>query len=55
MTGTHRGDLFGISPTGKQVRMGGISIYRIADGRMREAWVARDDLGLLRQLGAVPQ
>jgi hypothetical protein len=31
-----------------------ISIYRIADGRIVEAWYAEDTLGLLEQLGALP-
>lgn len=52
--GTHQGSLMGIPPTGKQVHMEGISIYRIADGRMQEAWVQYDILGLLQQLGAFP-
>jgi steroid delta-isomerase-like uncharacterized protein len=52
--GTHRGSLMGIPPTGRQVHMEGISIYRIADGQMQEAWVQYDILGLLQQLGAFP-
>jgi steroid delta-isomerase-like uncharacterized protein len=51
--GTHRGELMGIPPTGKEVAMPGISIYRIAEGRMQEAWVQYDMLGMLRQLGVV--
>jgi predicted ester cyclase len=31
--GTHRGELLGVPPTGKQVRIGGISIFRLAGGR----------------------
>jgi hypothetical protein len=29
-------------------------VYRVADGRIREHWAVRDDLGMLRQLGALP-
>jgi len=29
-------------------------VYRLADGRIAERWAVRDDLGMLRQLGAVP-
>ena len=30
-----------------------IHIYRVAEGRLAEHWVVRDDLTMLRQLGAV--
>jgi steroid delta-isomerase-like uncharacterized protein len=30
-----------------------IHIYRVADGKLAEHWVVRDDLTMLRQLGAV--
>jgi steroid delta-isomerase-like uncharacterized protein len=53
--GTQTGPLMGIPPRGKQVRMAGISIYRIANGQLQEAWVQYDALGLMQQLGAVPQ
>jgi predicted ester cyclase len=33
--------------------MPGINIFRIADGRIVERWGRLDELGLLRQLGAV--
>jgi predicted ester cyclase len=31
-----------------------VHIYRISDGKMIEHWVVRDDLTMLRQLGAIP-
>lgn len=52
--GTQQGELMGIPPTGKHVSIGGISIYRIADGKMQQAWIEYDMLGLLQQLGVVP-
>jgi steroid delta-isomerase-like uncharacterized protein len=52
--GTHKGDLFGIAPTGKQATATGISIDRWANGKIAESWVNWDTLGLLQQLGAVP-
>lgn len=51
--GTHKGELMGIAPTDKQVSVAGITIYRIAKGRIVEDWSNWDTLGLLRQLGAV--
>ena len=52
--GTHRGELVGIAPTGKEVMVTGILIFRTANGRIEEVWVNWDALGLLQQLGAVP-
>lgn len=54
MTGTHRGEFFGIAPTGKQVRVEGIHILRIRDGKVVEHLGVNDDLGFMQQLGAVP-
>jgi steroid delta-isomerase-like uncharacterized protein len=53
--GTQSGELLGIPPTGKQATMSTISIYRLADGKVRDMWWAYDSLGLLRQLGALPE
>jgi predicted ester cyclase len=52
--GTHRGQLGPIAATDRPFEMDGITIERIEDGRIAEVWVARDELGLLRQLGVVP-
>lgn len=52
--GTHRGTLMGIPPTGKHIRVGGISIYRLVDGRQAEQWEQADTLGLMQQLGVIP-
>ena len=50
--GTHRGDFFGIAPTGRRGTTTGIHIFRIADGKIVEHWGNSDDLGLMQQLGA---
>jgi steroid delta-isomerase-like uncharacterized protein len=52
--GTHRGDLFGISPTGKQATISGITIDRFSGGKIVESWDNWDALGLMQQLGAIP-
>jgi steroid delta-isomerase-like uncharacterized protein len=51
--GTQRGQWMGIAPTGKRVTITGIDIYRIKAGRIAEFWCNEDELGLLRQLGAI--
>jgi steroid delta-isomerase-like uncharacterized protein len=53
--GAHRGDLNGIAPTGKQVALSGITITRFANGKMVEGYVNWDALGLMQQLGVVPE
>lgn len=53
-TGTHTGNFLGIPPTGRVVRFEVMDIVRIADGQIVEHWGLVDQLGLLRQLGAVP-
>jgi steroid delta-isomerase-like uncharacterized protein len=52
--GTHRGELFGVAPTGRVVTMSGIFVDRIADGRVVEHWDEADIAGLMEQLGAAP-
>jgi steroid delta-isomerase-like uncharacterized protein len=53
--GTHEGELQGIAPTGLPVVFTGINVYRIACGQIVEGWSEPDSLGLLRQLGVVPE
>jgi predicted ester cyclase len=52
--GTHREELLGIPPTGKQVRISGISIFRLAEAMIAEHWEQLDRLALMQQLGALP-
>ena len=53
-TGTHRGEFMGILPTGRRVQFEVIDILRVVDGRITDHWNLLDQLGLLRQLGALP-
>ena len=55
MRGTHRGDFFGLPATGREVTLTGVHIMRVADGKIVEHWGSNDDLGLMRQLGAIPE
>lgn len=52
--GTHEGELLGIPRTGRKIRMSGIVIWRIKNGKIVEHWGQNDTLGLLQQLGALP-
>jgi steroid delta-isomerase-like uncharacterized protein len=53
--GTHKGELNGIAPTGKQFNITGISIARFTNGKMFEGYINWDALGLMQQLGVVPE
>ena len=53
--GTHQGEFFGIPATGKRIAISGTSIYRIAGGQVAEEWTQADMLGLMTQLGAIPE
>jgi predicted ester cyclase len=50
--GTHKGNFYGIEPTGKAIDVYELGIFRLADARITEAWFLGDDAGLLMQLGA---
>jgi ketosteroid isomerase-like protein len=53
--GVHKGELNGIAPTGKQFAITGVTIARFANGKIVEGFVNWDALGLMRQLGVVPE
>ncbi len=51
LTGTHRGVFMGIPPTGREIEIGGCSIFHFGDGQIIERWQETDMLGLYGQLG----
>jgi len=53
VVGTHEGELAGIPRTGRRFSVTGISIARIANGKITESWNNWDALGLMQQLGVV--
>jgi predicted ester cyclase len=55
ISGTHEGDLMGTSATGKDVAFTGIAISRCAGGKIIEEWELTDTVGLLQQVGALPE
>jgi len=54
LEGTHRGDGLGVAASGRRVSIAGVVIVRFVDGVMAESWNSWDQLGLLRQIGAIP-
>ena len=53
-SGTHEGELMGITPTGKQVTVSGLTITRLEGDKIVEAFVNWDTFGMMQQLDAVP-
>ena len=53
--GVHKGELNGIAPTNKQFAITGVTICRFDHGKIVEGFVNWDALGLMRQLGVVPE
>ena len=52
---THKGELMGIPATGKKTVSTGITISKFADGKVIESWNNWDRLGLMQQIGVVPE
>jgi steroid delta-isomerase-like uncharacterized protein len=52
-TMTHSGDDLGLPPSGKQVRITGISLVEIAKGKIVAGWDNWDQLTLMREIGAI--
>jgi len=47
--------LLGIAPTNRKVHVDGIWMLRVAGDKIVESWNCWDTLGMLQQLGVVPQ
>ena len=54
ITGTHTRTMLGISPTGKAFSVVGMSLFRIAGGKIVEHRGVGDIVGVLQQIGAYP-
>jgi predicted ester cyclase len=52
--GTNKGSFMGAPPTGKQVTATGMSVFRLANGKIAEHWGENDALGTMQQLGMIP-
>ncbi len=56
MGGTHQGEFFGVAATGRRGEISGINIDRFDEsGKLVEEWASYDALGIMRQLGAIPE
>ena len=54
--GTHQGETEDLGPaTGNRMEITGISIERFSDGKVAESWDNYDAMGMMQQLGLVPE
>ena len=54
LSGTHKGEFWGVRPTNKKMSLEGITIHHFANGKIIDSYISSDALGLMRQLGVVP-
>jgi hypothetical protein len=55
LRGTHLGEIFGMSPTGRSIAVSELGQWQIENGLIADAWFMLDELALLRQLGQWPE
>jgi steroid delta-isomerase-like uncharacterized protein len=55
MTIVHTGDFLGIQPTNREVSVNGMSMQQFKNSQIVAGWDSWDQLGLMVQLGAVPE
>ncbi len=54
IVGTHKGDLFGVPPTGQAVDVALHEFHRLKNGRITHTWHLEDWFGMLNRIGAWP-
>jgi steroid delta-isomerase-like uncharacterized protein len=54
LTGTHQGPFLGLAPTGRTIRVRGMSLDHLENGVLVSGFDGWDNLGLRQQLGMVP-
>jgi steroid delta-isomerase-like uncharacterized protein len=52
---THRGEFMGLPASGKAYSISETHIFHLRDGKVAEHWRDADMLGLMRQIGALPE
>src|SRR3981189_3388746 len=53
--GTHKGEFFGVAPTGRKIQFETVDVMRVRDGKIAEHWGVANLFSLMQQLGAWPQ
>ena len=50
LVGTHRGEYRGVAPTGREIRVDFVHVFRVAEGLIAERWGVVDTAELMRQI-----
>jgi predicted ester cyclase len=53
-TAKHTGQFMNLAPTGREIAVHGIEVFRMTNGKIAEFWRHDDDIGMMIQLGAIP-
>jgi steroid delta-isomerase-like uncharacterized protein len=53
--GTHKGEFFGIAPTGKAIQFETVDAMRVQNGQITDHWGVANLFSLMAQLGALPE
>jgi steroid delta-isomerase-like uncharacterized protein len=53
-TGTHKGPLAGIPATGKKIKVTGVDVVKLSNGRATEVWHYGQERAMMEQLGLMP-
>lgn len=54
LRGTHQGEFMGLPPSGRAVTMGGMALFRLANGQIIEEYVNEDTASLIQQISPAP-
>jgi predicted ester cyclase len=54
LSGTHEGEFQGVAPTGRSFKVSALQLARFEEGRCVERWGSTDELGMMKQLGILP-
>jgi predicted ester cyclase len=53
--GTNKGEFQGMTASGKKTKTSGLSLQHIVKGKIVEEWDEVDTLGMMHQIGAIPE
>lgn len=52
--GEHKGELFGVAPTGRKVSVDLIVIYELDNNKIVNHWMQADTVAMMQQIGSMP-
>lgn len=53
--GTNKGEFQGIPASGKKIKVTGMALQHIVNGKIVEEWDEMDSLGMMQKIGAIPE